>query len=123
METDLLKQKVIGCAIEVHKSLGPGLLESSYEQCLMYELAQVEIVANSQISLPIVSKGKDIDTAFRLDILIPNKLIIELKCVDKLVPIHTAQLLTYLKLAGIKAGLLFNFNVEQLLKGIKRISN
>jgi len=122
METDLLTQKVIGCAIDVHKTLGPGLLESSYEACLLYELNKLCIKAFTQVLLPINYKGNEIDAGYRLDILIPNKLIIELKSVDKLAPIHTAQLLTYLKLSNIKTGLLINFNVQKLTNGIKRVS-
>ncbi|MGR3983595.1 GxxExxY protein [Pseudoalteromonas sp. 1181_04] len=122
METDLLTQKVIGCAIEVHKQLGPGLLESSYENCLIYELQQIGIKAVSQIELPVSYKGMEIDAGYRLDILIPDLLIIELKAIDKLAPIHSAQLITYLKLSGIKTGLLINFNVIKLVDGIKRIS-
>ncbi|WP_019026667.1 GxxExxY protein [Colwellia piezophila] len=122
MEKDLLTQKVIGCAIEVHKELGPGLLESSYESCLLFELNEAGILAQSQASLPINYKGMNIDAGYRLDILIPGELILELKAVDKLQPIHTAQLITYLKLTGIKTGLLINFNVNKLVDGVKRIS-
>ncbi|SFD75171.1 GxxExxY protein [Pseudoalteromonas denitrificans] len=122
MEKDLLTQKVIGCAIEVHKELGPGLLESSYESCLLYELNQAGILAQSQVLLPINYKGMNIDAGYRLDVLIPGELILELKAVDKLQPIHTAQLITYLKLTGIKTGLLINFNVNRLVDGVKRIS-
>ncbi|ETJ48427.1 GxxExxY protein [Pseudoalteromonas sp. Angola-30] len=119
---DLLTQKVIGCAIEVHKNLGPGLLESSYESCLIYELQQTGLSTKSQIKLPIKYKNTTIDAGYRLDILIPKQLIIEIKTVDKLLPIHTAQLITYLKLSGIKTGLLINFNQVKLIEGIKRIS-
>jgi GxxExxY protein len=122
METDFLTQKVIGCAIEVHKELGPGLLESSYECCLMYELAKAGIVAKKQVVLPINYKGVLIESGYRIDILLPEKLIIELKAVDKLLPIHTAQMITYLKLSDIKTGLLINFNVQKLTNGLKRIS-
>lgn len=119
---DLLTQKVIGCAIEVHKNLGPGLLESTYESCLVYELQQTGLSIKSQIKLPINYKNTTIDAGYRLDILIPKQLIIEIKTVDKLLPIHTAQLITYLKLSGIKTGLLINFNQVKLIEGIKRIS-
>ncbi|SFD75071.1 GxxExxY protein [Pseudoalteromonas denitrificans] len=122
MEKDFLTQKVIGCAIEVHKELGPGLLESSYESCLLYELNQAGILAQSQVLLPINYKGMTIDAGYRLDVLIPGVLILELKAVDKLQAIHTAQLITYLKLTGIKTGLLINFNVNKLVDGVKRIS-
>ena len=119
---DLITKQVIGCAIEVHKNLGPGLLESSYESCLMYELQNAGLLAHNQVLLPINYKNKTIDAGYRLDILIPDKLIIELKSVDKLLPIHSAQLITYLKLSGIKTGLLINFNQVKLLDGLKRIS-
>jgi len=122
METDFLTQKVIGCAIEVHKNLGPGLLESSYESCLMYEFQQAGLTAQRQIVQPINYKGIQIDAGYRLDILLPDQLIIELKSVDRLAPIHTAQLITYLKLSKIKTGLLINFNVEKLTNGLRRIS-
>jgi GxxExxY protein len=119
---DLLTKKVIGCAIEVHKNLGPGLLESTYESCLIYELQQTGLSTKSQIKLPINYKNTTIDAGYRLDILIPKQLIIEIKTVEKLLPIHTAQLITYLKLSGIKTGLLINFNQVKLIEGIKRIS-
>ncbi len=119
---DELTREVIGLAIEVHRELGPGLLESSYEQCLMYELKVNNIDAQSQVLLPINYKGNAIDVGYRLDILIPGRLIVELKAINSLLPIHSAQLLTYLKLSGIKTGLLINFNVEKLIDGIKRMS-
>jgi GxxExxY protein len=122
MKMDFLTQKVIGCAIEVHKELGPGLLESSYECCLMYELAKEGILAKTQVVLPINYKGVLIESGYRIDILLPGKLIIELKAVDKLSPIHTAQIITYLKLSNIKTGLLINFNVQKLTDGLKRVS-
>jgi GxxExxY protein len=122
IEKDFLTQQVIGCAISVHNELGPGLLESSYESCLLYELSQIGINAHSQVMLPITYKCITIDAGYRLDLLIPGKLIIELKAVDKLLPIHTAQLITYLKLSGIKTGLLINFNTNKLANGIRRIS-
>ena len=122
MEIDLLTQKVIGCAIEVHKTLGPGLLESTYESCLLHELHQARIVAERQVLLPINYKGVTIDAGYCIDILLPERLIIELKSVNKLSSIHTAQLITYLKLSGIKTGLLINFNEIRLMNGVKRIS-
>jgi GxxExxY protein len=122
MDTDILTKKVIGCAIEVHKQLGPGLLESSYEKCLMFELHQAGIVSESQVELPISYKGMHIDAGYRLDLLISHELVIELKSVDKLLPIHSAQLLTYMKLAKVNAGLLINFNTTKLINGIKRLN-
>lgn len=122
LDSDLLTHKVIGCAIEVHKHLGPGLLESSYERCLLRELESVGVDAESQVSLPISYKGLDLESGYRLDIIVSGCLIIELKAVDTLAPIHTAQLLTYLKLSGVKTGLLINFNTARLVDGIKRVS-
>ena len=123
MDTDTLTKTVIGCAIEVHRNLGPGLLESSYETCLIYELSKIGLPAKSQVELPIFYKDQYINTGYRLDILLPNKLIIELKAVDKLLPIHSAQLITYMKLAEISSGLLINFNVLKLVDGIKRFNS
>ena len=122
MEASSLTQKVIACAIEVHKQLGPGLLESSYESCLMYELHQAGIAAKRQVLLPITYKGELIDAGYRLDTLVPEQLIIELNSIDHLASIHTAQIITYLKLSKIKTGLLLNFNEQKLINGLKRIS-
>ena len=122
MDTDLLTQKVIGCAIEVHKQLGPGLLESTYETCLLLELKQAGIEARYQVELPILYKNTNIDAGYRLDILITNKLIVELKSVEKLLPIHSAQLLTYMKLSNVSTGLLINFNTTKLINGVKRLN-
>jgi GxxExxY protein len=121
MEMDLTG-KVIGCAIEVHKQLGPGLLESTYEKCLMYELYLNGITAQSQVILPICYKNIDIEAGYRLDILLPNKLVIELKSVDKIIPVYSAQLLTYMKLTDIDKGLLINFNVKKLSDGLRRFN-
>ena len=120
MEFDELSNKVIGCAIEVHKQLGPGLLESAYERCLSYELICAGLRHVSQMELPIDYKGTKLDCDYRIDVLIEEKLIVELKAVDRLLPIHEAQLLTYMKLAGVKTGLLMNFNVTKLKDGIRR---
>jgi GxxExxY protein len=107
-------------AYEVHTSLGPGLLESTYEECLYYELSLYGLHIERQKMLPIEYKGIKIDNGYRLDIVVENKVVIELKSVETLLPIHTAQLLTYLKLSKIKYGLLINFNVNSLKDGIKR---
>ena len=120
MEFDKLSEKVIGCALEVHRNLGPGLLESTYEQCLARELKLAEIEFKLQYPLPVDYKGIKLDCGYRVDMLIENCLIVELKSVDKVLPIHEAQLLTYMKLAEISIGLMMNFNVPQLKKGIKR---
>ena len=115
-----LSNKVIGLALEVHKELGPGLLESSYQQCLAYELSKNSISFEIEKELPVVYKNIKLDCGYRIDILIENSLLLELKSVEKLLPIHEAQILTYMKLADIKIGLLINFNVKILKEGIKR---
>ncbi|MFA5292914.1 MAG: GxxExxY protein [Phycisphaerae bacterium] len=117
---DELSGKVIGCAIEVHRRLGPGLLESAYERCLSFELLANNIHHLVQKELPIKYKGIDLDCGYRIDLLIEDKLIVELKSVEIVLPIHEAQLLTYMKLANISTGLLINFNVPLLKEGIKR---
>lgn len=117
---DPLSNKVIGCAIEVHRELGPGLLESAYEQCLAAELSRCRIPFQLQVDLPVSYKGTKLDCSYRIDLLINNQLIIELKCVEQLLKIHEAQILTYMRLAKITVGLLINFNVPVLKKGIKR---
>lgn len=120
MKFDDLSYQVIGCAIEVHKHLGPGLLESSYEKCLAYELSCHQIPYKQQFPLPIQYKSVDIDCAYRLDLIIADNIIVELKSVSELRAIHEAQILTYMKLANIHTGLLINFNVTILRHGIKR---
>ena len=119
---NILTGEVIGSAIEVHNTLGPGLLESTYEECLCRELTLRNIAYDRQKTLPIHYKGVDLDCGYRLDIVVENRVIIELKACDELKPIHEAQLLTYLKLTGIKIGLLINFNVSVLKEGIKRLA-
>lgn len=121
MEFDKLSNRVIGCAIEVHRHLGPGLLESTYEQCLAHELRIANMPFKLQYPLPVEYKGIKLDCGYRIDLLIDNSLIIELKAVEKILPIHQAQLLTYMKLSGISIGLLMNFNVEYIKNGIKRM--
>ena len=117
---DDLSNKVIGCAIEVHKTLGPGLLESAYEKCLSFELSSANIKHSLQKDIPIQYKNTNLDAGYRIDLLVENDLIVELKAVDKFLPIHQAQLLTYMKLSNINTGLLINFNVPRLKEGIKR---
>lgn len=121
VEINTLTGKVIGAGIEVHKILGPGLLESAYEACLCLELDRQKIIYERQKDLPIEYKGVKLDCGYRLDLLLPSRLIVELKACEKLLPIHQAQLLTYMKLTGIKTGLLINFNVPVLKDGIKRM--
>jgi len=120
MEFDDLSFQVIGCAIEVHKNLGPGLLESSYEKCLAYELSNLNIPYKQQLALPIKYKSVEIDCAYRIDLLVADEIIIELKSVSQLTAIHEAQILTYMKLANVNTGLLINFNTVVLRNGIKR---
>jgi len=120
MDFDKLSNRVIGCAIEVHRFLGPGLLESAYEQCLAYELNKNNINFRLQQSVPVVYKDIKLDCGYRIDILVEDELIIELKSVKELSSIYHAQILTYMKLAHIKKGLLINFNVKLLKNGIKR---
>ncbi|MDX1351700.1 MAG: GxxExxY protein [Thiomicrorhabdus sp.] len=120
MNFDNLSNQVIGLAIEVHKNLGPGLLESVYEQCLSYELQINNIYHQCQIEVPVIYKGHQLSQNYRIDLLIENQLIIELKSVEKLQGIHQAQLLTYMKLTQMKTGLLINFNEAILKNGIKR---
>jgi GxxExxY protein len=114
-------EEVIGAAIEVHRVLGPGLLESIYETCVCHELSLRGIGYERQVPLPVSYKGVAIDVELRLDVVLPGTLILELKSVETLLPIHEAQLLTYLKLSGIRRGLLINFNVRLLKDGIKRL--
>jgi len=120
VQRDPLTGKIIGCAIEVHRVLGPGLLESAYQQCLARELHLNEIAFKLECSLPVEYKGIKLDCGYRLDILVENRLLIELKSVDEIRGIHKAQLLTYMKLAGLRTGLLINFNVQKLRDGIHR---
>ena len=120
---DVLSHEVIGAALAVHSELGAGLLESAYEHCLLYELNKRDLETESQITLPIRYDGQKIDAGYRIDLMVEGTIIIELKTVDKLLPIHTAQLLSYLKMADKKLGLLINFNVTSLRHGIKRIAN
>lgn len=115
-----LTKTVIGCAIEVHRSLGPGLLESTYQTCLMHELQETGVRASEEVYLPVMYKGLELQSGYRLDIVVEEKLILELKCVDALLPIHEAQLITYLKISGISVGLLMNFNSTVLHKNMKR---
>jgi len=114
-----LSNEVIGCAIEVHRILGPGLLESTYEKCMLQELNDHHIKAASQFPLPVSYKGNQLDCGYRVDLLIENQIILELKWVEEIKGIHVAQILTYMKLAKIKYGFLINFNVTRLIKGLK----
>jgi GxxExxY protein len=123
MDINLLSSKIIGAAIEVHKHLGPGLLESSYEECLCKELTLRGLKFEQQKALPIIYKGEKLDCGYRLDIVFENQIIVELKACDRIESIHKAQLLTYLKLSSLKVGLLLNFNTEVMKDGIVRVVN
>lgn len=111
---------IIGCAIDVHKELGPGLLESAYEECLYYELQKAGLKVEKQKSIPVIYKEIKLDCGYRADLIVEDKIVIELKTVDEFNPVHEAQILTYLKFAKKKLGLLINFNVLRLKDGIKR---
>jgi GxxExxY protein len=114
---------IIGAAIEVHKALGPGLLESAYETCLAFELMERGLAIEQQKALPVVYKDVKLDCGYRLDLLVEEQVIVEIKSVENIVPIHQAQLLSYLKISGLPVGLIINFNVNVLKNGIKRIIN
>jgi len=121
MELNDITGQIIGAAIEVHKILGPGLLEAVYEECLCIELESRSIKVHRQFEVPIEYKRNVLDAGYRLDLLVNNEIVVELKACDHILPIHEAQLLTYLKLTGKKVGLLINFNVPVLKDGIKRM--
>ena len=123
MTTNSLTKSIIGAAIEVHKVLGPGLLESTYEACLFYELNQKGLLVEKQKELPVVYKEVELEIGYRIDLIVENEIIIELKSVKEILPIHTAQLLSYLKLSNLNLGLLINFNEAKLVDGVKRIIN
>lgn len=123
MKINELTEKVIGAAMEVHRALGPGLLESAYETCLARELAIQGIAFEQQVELPVVYRGVPLSCGYRLDFLVEGELILELKAVEELLPIHEAQFLTYLKLSDKRIGLLINFNVALLKQGLRRIVN
>ncbi len=118
-----LTEKIIGSAIAVHRALGPGLLESAYEACLVFELTQSGIKVERQKSLPVIYREVKLDAGYRLDIVVEDGVIVEVKSVEKLEPIHKVQLLSYLKLSGLKVGLLINFNVMILKNGVTRVVN
>ena len=123
MDINKLSSKIIGAAIEVHKTLGPGLLESAYEECLCHELNRNNLSFERQKVLPIVYKGKRLDCGYKLDIVVENTIVLELKSCKQIKPIHKAQLLTYLKLSDLTLGLLLNFRVSVMRDGIVRIVN
>ncbi|MCK5778527.1 MAG: GxxExxY protein [Rhodospirillales bacterium] len=120
-DRDRLTGSVIGCAIEVHRAMGPGLLETVYETCLAHEFGLRNVPFERQVHLPLIYKGCHLRSTFRLDFLVDRDLIIELKAVDRLLPVHAAQLLSYMRLSGVRKGLLLNFNTDVLRDGIKRL--
>jgi GxxExxY protein len=123
MNEDQISNKIIGCAIEVHKKLGPGLLESAFQECLMYELKEAGLNVKKEKPMPIIYKEVHLDHGYRIDILVEDKVVIEIKTVEDFSDVHLAQVLTYLRLGNYKLGLLLNFNTAVLKNGIKRIIN
>ena len=120
-EYDKLTERIIGCAIEVHRHLGPGLLESAYRTCFAHELSSNNLAVAAEVPLPIDYKGTSLECSYRIDLLIENTVILELKAAERVLPLHQAQLLSYMKIARIRTGLLINFNVQKLTNGIKRM--
>jgi len=123
MDTEDVTQRIIGAGIEVHRNLGPGLLESVYDECLAYELASCGLRFRHQYAIPIEYKGRRLSGDYRIDFLVEDLVVVELKAVERLQPVHEAQLLTYLRLTGMAVGLLINFNTELLWRGVKRLVN
>lgn len=123
MKVNDISAQILDASIKVHRTLGPGLLESAYETCLAYELRQRGLRVETQVSLPVVYEGMRIDAGYRIDLLVEGQVIIELKAVEKLIPLHEAQLITYLKLSDKRLGILVNFNVIRLKDGFRRFAN
>lgn len=123
MELNDITGQIVDAAMKVHTKLGPGLLESAYEACLAYELRQRGLQVATQVALPIRYEGVELDAGYRLDLLVESQVIVELKAVEKMIPLYDAQLLSYLKLSGHKIGLLINFNVVRLKDGLRRLAN
>lgn len=121
MHEEEIFKKILDCSFKVHTQLGPGLLESAYEECLFYELNKLNLFVEKQKPLPLIYEEVKLDVGYRVDLIVENKIIIEIKSVESLAEIHLAQILTYLKLSGCKLGLLVNFNVKHLKDGIKRV--
>ncbi len=120
MEDNELTQKIIGCAIKVHKTLGPGLLESAYQECMFYELKKLGLAVRKEVPMPIIYEEVKLDHGYRIDLLVEDKVVIEIKTVEQFTDVHYAQILTYMKLGNYRLGLLLNFNVSYLKEGIKR---
>jgi|SRR5215467_6332045 len=123
MQLNEITEKIIGAAMKVHSAVGPGVLESVYRKCVEHELKKLGMEVQSEVKLPVMYDGLALESGYRLDLLVENRVVIELKCVDALLPIHKAQLLTYLQLANKPLGLLLNFNVVHMREGIKRVIN
>lgn len=123
MEDNKLTEQIIGCAIKVHRSLGPRLLESAYQECLFFELKKAGLFVEKEKPLPLVYEEVKLDCGYRIDLLVEKQIVIEIKSIETLNDVHTAQVLTYLKLSNCRIGLLMNFNVTQLTNGIKRLYN
>jgi GxxExxY protein len=123
MEVNEITGQIVDASMKIHSALGPGLLESAYEACLIYELKKRGLIARNQVPLPVYYEEVIIEVGYRIDVLVAESVIVELKSVDQIAPIHKAQLLSYLKLSGKKVGLLINFNVEHLKNGITRMVN
>ncbi|HOV10825.1 MAG TPA: GxxExxY protein [Bacteroidales bacterium] len=121
MEDNMITEKILNCAFKVHTNLGPGLLESSYKECLFYELNKAGLFVEKEKPLPLIYEEVVLECGYRLDLLVENKIVVEIKSVDQVNDVHTAQVLTYLKLSGCRIGLLLNFNVAKLKDGIKRL--
>lgn len=121
MELNTITEKIIGCAIKVHRHLRPGLLESTYEACLHYELEKASLPVKKQVELPLVYKEIKLEERYRFDLLVQNQVVVEIKSVESLNDVHIAQVLTYLKLSGARIGLVINFNVLKLINGVKRL--
>ena len=117
-----LTRQIIGAAIEIHRHLGPGLLESTYESCLVYELEKLGLAVQRQVALPVVYKELQLPKAYRIDLLVNDQIVVELKAVDNILPVHEAQVLSYLKLSQLKVGLLLNFHVKMMKDGVRRFA-
>jgi len=120
--TDPLSELIIGACIEVHRCLGPGLLESMYEECLVRELTLRGVNTRRQIPVPIIYKGMELEASFRLDVVVEERIVVEVKAVERMLPVHVAQVMTYLRLTPFSVGLLVNFNVPQLIQGLRRVT-
>lgn len=118
-----LTERILGACIEIHRALGPGLLESAYEECLCYELVLADIPFERQMTLPVAYKGVQLECGYRLDLLVEKTVVVEIKSIERILPVHEAQLLTYLRLTGVNVGLLVNFHSSVLMNGVKRMVN